>query len=57
MTLTSLPGKMSRLEGAKAMLKADAGKIEEVKHIQSEKIAAFVLEPSGSGREYCHVAT
>ena len=50
MTLTSLPGNVSRWEGVQAMLKADAGKIEEAKHVQSEKIAAFILEPNSSGK-------
>lgn len=49
MTLTSLPGNVSRWQGMQAMLKADAGKIEEATHIQSEKMAAFILEPNSSG--------
>lgn len=49
MTLTSLPGDVSRWQAVQAMLKADAGKIEEAKHIQSEKIAAFIIEPNSPG--------
>ncbi len=49
MTLTSLPGGLSRWEAVQAMLKADTGKIEEAKHIQTEKIAAFILEPNSTG--------
>ena len=49
MTLTSLPGNMPRLEAVRAMLKVDAGKVDEVRKVHSDKIAAFVIEPSGSG--------
>ena len=49
MTLTYLPGNMTQCEGLKVMLKADAGKISEVKELGLDKIAAFILEPVSQG--------
>lgn len=49
MTLTTLPGNISRVEALQAILKADAGKISEARQTLTDKIAAFVIEPRGSG--------
>jgi len=49
MTLTSLPGGLSRWEGMQAMLKADSGKIDDLQKLQSEKVVALVIEPIGTG--------
>ena len=49
MTLTTLPGGLSRWEGMQAMLKADSGKIEEMEKVGTEKLVAMVIEPIGKG--------
>lgn len=50
MTLTHLPGHLGRWEALQVMLKADAGKLAEVKKLSLAKIKAFVLEPLCTGR-------
>ncbi len=49
MTLTTLPGSLSRWEGLQAMLKADSGRIDDMPKLQTEKLVAFVIEPIGKG--------
>ena len=49
MTLATLPGNLSRLEGLQVLLKADAGKAAEIAKMRTEKIAAMIMDPKGSG--------